>query len=214
MGKSDARLMHLWNTMLNSDLPWIRLCKVRPALLVLLLRFLGYVVIFGFNGSGARLVVPLSGDMVHPCTKVLAFSFSLEILLFNPSSLSATVTPTTEPSIAVTRGRLSVPSEHHVHAAAIVRTLHTTDRTTVPISTISDCFRDIKIPGIQSNSVTDTGAGHAVDCQLPLMVVNHCLNPTKCVIRPEIITFPNTNKENRRPSHLNAEHSHGHAKFA
>nr|GEX33473.1 helitron helicase-like domain-containing protein [Tanacetum cinerariifolium] len=34
------------------------------------------------------------------------------------------------------------------------------------------------------------------------------------VHKHEIITFPNTNKENRRPSHVNAKHSHGHAKFA
>ncbi|GKC36416.1 hypothetical protein Tco_1048800, partial [Tanacetum coccineum] len=60
-------------------------------------------------------------------------------------------------------------------------------------------------------------AGRAVDCQLPLMAVNHaylCFDPITCVIRPEIITYRNSNKENLRPSHLNAEHSQVHAGIA
>ncbi|GKE12062.1 hypothetical protein Tco_1415613 [Tanacetum coccineum] len=70
----------------------------------------------------------------------------------NPSSLSATTAPTTEPNIAITGGRLSIPFERHVHTAAIIRTRHMTNRTIVPISTVFDRFRDMKMPGIQSNS--------------------------------------------------------------
>nr|GEX10500.1 integrase, catalytic region, zinc finger, CCHC-type, peptidase aspartic, catalytic [Tanacetum cinerariifolium] len=77
--------------------------------------------------------------------------------------------------------------------------------------------RSLKMPEVQSNSIADTCVGHAVNWQLPLMAVNHaylCLNPITSVIRPEIVTFLNSNKEDIRPSHLNAEYSKGHAGFA
>nr|GFA68675.1 hypothetical protein [Tanacetum cinerariifolium] len=76
-------------------------------------------------------------------------------------------------SIDVTSGRLYVLFEHHVHDDSIVRTRCTTDRITVPISTVFDRFWSLKMPEIQPNSVADTCASRAVDCQPPLMAVNH-----------------------------------------
>ncbi|GKF00896.1 hypothetical protein Tco_0027819 [Tanacetum coccineum] len=60
--------------------------------------------------------------------------------------------PSQEPvnaSIDVTGGRLSVTSEHHVHDNDIVRTGHTTNRTTVPISIVFDRFRSLSRPKIR-----------------------------------------------------------------
>nr|GEZ56496.1 helitron helicase-like domain-containing protein [Tanacetum cinerariifolium]GFA02857.1 helitron helicase-like domain-containing protein [Tanacetum cinerariifolium] len=58
-------------------------------------------------------------------------------------------------SIDVTGVRLSVPPEHHVQDDAIVRTHRTTNRTTIPISTVFDHFRNLKMPKIKSNFVAD-----------------------------------------------------------
>ncbi|GKC50993.1 hypothetical protein Tco_1073738, partial [Tanacetum coccineum] len=107
-------------------------------------------------------------------------------------------------------------TEQHLHTAVVVRACHTTDGSTVPVSTVFDRFRELKMPRLQSNYVTHTGAERVVSCQLPLPTVNHaylCLDLINCTIRPEIVTFSNNNKEKRRTSHLNAGHSRSHARF-
>ncbi|GJU87973.1 3-dehydrosphinganine reductase TSC10A-like protein [Tanacetum coccineum] len=107
-------------------------------------------------------------------------------------------------------------TEQHLHTAAAVRACHTTDGSTVPVSTVFDRFRELKMPRLQSNYVTHTGAERAISCQLPLPTANHaylCLDLINCTIIPEIVTFSNNNKEKRRTSHLNAGHSRSHARF-
>nr|GEV71852.1 helitron helicase-like domain-containing protein [Tanacetum cinerariifolium] len=59
-------------------------------------------------------------------------------------------------SIDVTSARLFLPPEHHVHDDVIVKNHRTIDRTVVPISTVFDCFRNLKMLEIQSNFVADT----------------------------------------------------------
>ncbi|GJV76629.1 hypothetical protein Tco_1508213 [Tanacetum coccineum] len=98
-------------------------------------------------------------------------------------------------------------TKQYLHTPATVRACHTTDGFTVPVSTVFDCFRELKMPRLQSNYVTHTGAERAISFQLPLPIVNHaylCLDLINYTIRHEIVTFSNNNKEKRRTSHLNA----------
>nr|GEW50596.1 hypothetical protein [Tanacetum cinerariifolium] len=48
-------------------------------------------------------------------------------------------------------------TEQHLHTVAAVRACHTTDESTVPVSTVFDRFRELKMPRLQSNYVTHTG---------------------------------------------------------
>nr|GFB27431.1 hypothetical protein [Tanacetum cinerariifolium] len=45
-------------------------------------------------------------------------------------------------------------TEQHLYIVAAVRACHTTDEPTVPVSTVFDRFRELKMPRLQSNYVT------------------------------------------------------------
>nr|GEX81358.1 hypothetical protein [Tanacetum cinerariifolium] len=82
-----------------------------------------------------------------------------------------------------TTDRLPTPSQQH---------FHTTDGATMPVSIIFDRFRNMCM--IDSH----TGEEHDIVRQPPLKALNHaylCLDVKDCVVRPEIIGFPNISDE-------------------
>ncbi|GJT13494.1 hypothetical protein Tco_0860536 [Tanacetum coccineum] len=130
---------------------------------------------------------------------------------------------TDRPGFPVTGGGLPTPSEQHFHTADITRNRDTTNGTTISISIIFDRFWNMNISGLQSNSATHTCSKehldilHLIVYQQPLTTLNHaylCLDAKDCIIRPEIIRFPNSNQETGHWSHLTEEHSRGRTKSA
>ncbi|GKC03333.1 hypothetical protein Tco_0994943 [Tanacetum coccineum] len=122
---------------------------------------------------------------------------------------------TSQPTISVNTSRLPTTAQHHPQTADVIADRDMADRTTVPILRIFDRFRNMCINNIQSDSNLQTGDEHDIVRQLPVTPFNHaylCLDCKDCVIRPEIISFPNSRQENRPPNDLPAEHSCGHTR--
>ncbi|GJS84252.1 hypothetical protein Tco_0750793 [Tanacetum coccineum] len=106
---------------------------------------------------------------------------------------------TTGSSIPVNGSRLPIPSEQHLHDAAVVSHHDMTDGTTVPISRIFDRFRNMSRVELQSDSVAHTDTGCVIVCQLPVTTLNRaylCLDVRGCVVRSEIINISDTYQEN------------------
>nr|GEW21256.1 hypothetical protein [Tanacetum cinerariifolium] len=72
-------------------------------------------------------------------------------------------------------------------------------------------------PGLQSGSTPHGDISRTYVCQSALPALNHaylCLNSNDCIIRPEVISFPNRTEETRRQRHLPTEYLGDHAQIA
>ncbi|GKD42449.1 hypothetical protein Tco_1267094, partial [Tanacetum coccineum] len=86
-----------------------------------------------------------------------------------------------------------------------------------PNASTSNCFRSMHTHNDQTGSKEHLDILHLIVYQQPLTTLNHaylCLDAKDCIIRPEIIRFPNSNQETGHWSHLTEEHSRGRTKSA
>nr|GEU99716.1 helitron helicase-like domain-containing protein [Tanacetum cinerariifolium] len=150
---------------------------------------------------------------------------------------------TGQSSMSVDASRLPTTSEHHHRTTSIIINHNTAHGTTVLVSRIFDWFRNMSINNIQPDYTTQTVSAIRKQplSTVPDNVRNVSMNGLRsdyvthtcihqhmyshgfhsgfmehldCVVRPEIINFPNNYHENSHRNHQPAEHSRAHINSA